>query len=371
MKMPSRFIYCLLFALLFGYMLPAHAQYSIKTVDSTKIIRAENIALDKISFRGLSVAEDGSVWVSGSRGTIARSTDEGETFTYTQIKGYEKSDFRDIQAFDANRAVVMSSGTPAYILVTRDGGLSWRETYSKYDSAYFLDAMDFWDEYNGVVVGDPINGHFVLLRTINGGNTWQELDTAQTPKSLEGEAIFAASGTSLQCWGTDQFGFVTGGSNSRLLLYNKLHWRARKLKLVQGKNSTGAFTFSNRMTLAVAGGDYSNDTLKQQTLLIEDKLSSIVGMNKMKSVHPDKQLKPVPNCLGYCSSLIELPGSNPVEGKFLLTGTTGTAIVTGLPATCTKISDQAFNVVAASKDGSRIYFAGPKGKIGNLVFRTK
>jgi photosystem II stability/assembly factor-like uncharacterized protein len=348
-------------------MFHVNAQYSIEMVDSNKITRAENIVLGKISFRGLSVAEDGTVWASGSRGTIARSTDEGNSFTYTQINGYEKSDFRDIQAFDANRAVVMSSGTPAYILVTRDGGLTWRETFSKYDTAYFLDAMDFWNEYNGVVVGDPINGHFVLLRTINGGNTWQEMDTAQTPKSLEGEAIFAASGTSLQSWGADQFGFVTGGSSSRLLMHNKNKWRSRKLKIVQGKNSTGAFTFSNRMTLAVAGGDYMNDTVKQQTLLIEDKLSSVVGLNKMKSVHADKQLKPVPNCLGYCSSMIELQGANPMEGKFLLTGTTGAAIVTGLPATCTKISDQAFNVVAASKDGSRIYFAGPKGKLGRLV----
>lgn len=367
MKTQVRLIFSFLLALQCGGMMPAFAQYSIEIIDSNKITRDKNMALDKISFRGLSVTDDGAVWVSGSRGTIARSTDDGKTFTYTQIKGYEKSDFRDVQAFDANRAVIMSSGTPAFILVTRDGGLTWRETWSNYDTAYFLDAMDFWDEYNGVVVGDPVQGHFVLLKTINSGNSWLELDTTLTPRSMEGEAIFAASGTSLQTWGKDEFGFVTGGSISRLFMYNGNQWKSRKLKLIQGKNSTGAFTFSNRMTLAAAGGDYMLDTLKKNTLLIEDKLMAVIGVNKMKSVHAEKMLKPVTNCLGYCSSMLEMQGANPMEGKFILVGTMGAAVVTQLPPTCIKISDQAFNVVGASKDGSRVFFAGPKGIIGRLV----
>jgi photosystem II stability/assembly factor-like uncharacterized protein len=60
----------------------------------------------------------------------------------------------------------MSSGTPAYIFKTTDGGRSWKEVYKNSDTAYFLDAMDFWDDKRGMhCLGDPINGHFVLLST--------------------------------------------------------------------------------------------------------------------------------------------------------------------------------------------------------------
>jgi photosystem II stability/assembly factor-like uncharacterized protein len=125
------------------------AQYTIEVLDSNTFTLGEGVVLHKTSFRGLSVVDDQTIWVSGSRGTIARSTDGGKTFGYQQLKGYEKSDFRDIEAFDDKRAIIMSSGTPALILKTTDGGQSWKEVFRQNDSAYFLDAMDFWDEKQG------------------------------------------------------------------------------------------------------------------------------------------------------------------------------------------------------------------------------
>ena len=54
----------------------------------------------KSSFRGLSVVNDNTVWVSGSNGTIGKSIDGGNSWKFFVVKGFEKVDFRDIEAFD-------------------------------------------------------------------------------------------------------------------------------------------------------------------------------------------------------------------------------------------------------------------------------
>ena len=97
------------------------------------------------SIRGLSVVDDETAWISGSKGYIALTTDAGKTWQWQQIKGYAQADFRSIVAFSGKEAVIMSSGKPALILKTIDGGINWTEKYRNTDTAYFLDAMDFAD----------------------------------------------------------------------------------------------------------------------------------------------------------------------------------------------------------------------------------
>src|ERR1700744_1759817 len=113
------------------------------------------------SIRGLSVVDDNIAWISGSKGHIAITKNGGKTWDWQQIKGFEKTDFRDIEAFSAKEAIIMSSGTPALILKTTDGGENWQVKYKNTDTAYFFDAMDFAGKKHGLVLGDPIAGKFV------------------------------------------------------------------------------------------------------------------------------------------------------------------------------------------------------------------
>jgi hypothetical protein len=39
-----------------------------------------------------------------------------------KVPGYEKMDFRDIEAFDSNTAIIMGITLPAVLLKTKDGG---------------------------------------------------------------------------------------------------------------------------------------------------------------------------------------------------------------------------------------------------------
>src|SRR5580658_8625001 len=60
------------------------------------------------SLRGLSVVTDEIVWVSGSKGTVGKSLDGGKTWTWFTVPGYEKRDFRDIEAFDSKTAIIIA-----------------------------------------------------------------------------------------------------------------------------------------------------------------------------------------------------------------------------------------------------------------------
>src|SRR5579875_2921045 len=84
---------------------------------------------NKTSLRGLSVVNDNVLWASGSNGTVARSVDGGKTFQWLTVKGFEQRDFRDIEAFDDNSAIIMAIAEPAIILKTKDGGKTWKRMF--------------------------------------------------------------------------------------------------------------------------------------------------------------------------------------------------------------------------------------------------
>ncbi|RYG26334.1 MAG: oxidoreductase, partial [Chitinophagaceae bacterium] len=115
--------------------------------------------------RGLSVVSNDVAWVSGSAGHIGKTLDGGKTWEWQQPKGYEKLDFRDIEAFDEKNAIAVNAGSPAFIIRTNDGGKSWQEVYKNTDSLIFLDGMDFWDPMHGIIFGDPIKNKMQLLKT--------------------------------------------------------------------------------------------------------------------------------------------------------------------------------------------------------------
>src|SRR5213592_2137721 len=77
------------------------------------------------SLRGLSVVNDNIIWVSGSNGTVGKTTNAGKNWKWFTVKGFEKKEFRDIEAFYATTATIIAFDEPAYILKTNNGGESW------------------------------------------------------------------------------------------------------------------------------------------------------------------------------------------------------------------------------------------------------
>ena len=306
------------------------------------------------SIRGLSVVDDSIAWISGSKGYIAITTDGGKNWNWQQVKGFEKTDFRDIEAFSDKEAIIMSSGTPALILKTVDGGTNWQVKYRNSDTAYFFDAMDFANKKHGYVLGDPIKNKFLLMETKDGGETWGLFNDC--PAALPGEAAFAASGTCLRVDSSNLIDIVTGGRQSRHLIFidDKIapgSWVSFDLKLIHGKSSQGAFSLANGNGTVIVGGDYQKDQLSDSVAEYWYPIVEHSGATSLANKPPS----------GFQSCVEFISGQT-----FLSTGTPGSNITTDGGKTWTKIDGASYNVCRKAKHGKLVLLAGANGKIGIL-----
>ena len=304
------------------------------------------------SIRGLSVVNDSIAWISGSKGYIAFTNNGGKTWAWQQVKGYEQADFRAIQAFSGKEAIIMSSGTPALVLKTTNGGQNWQLMYKNTDTAYFLDAMDFADEQHGYILGDPINNKFLLLETQDGGETWRPFK--DQPAAFPNEAAFAASGTCLRVDESD-INIVTGGSQSRLLIFpmhNTTHdWLSGPTGIKHGKASQGAFSLAENGSIQIfVGGDYAKDKLT-------DSVASVI----VYCCYANAIQYPKTGPAGYQSCVEYIFGST-----FLSTGTPGTNITIDGGKIWSKIDSASYNVCRKARQGTLVLLAGADGKIGIL-----
>ncbi len=307
-----------------------------------------------ISLRGLSVVNDNVIWVSGNKGTVGRSNNGGKTWKWMTVSGFEKNDFRDIEAFDGATAVIMAVAEPAYILKTSDGGETWKVVYENKAKGIFLDAMEFWNEQAGIIVGDPIDGRFFVTRTFDGGNTWQDIPFANRPIADSGEACFAASGTNIRALDRDEAVFVSGGKRSRLFIRDS----PMPLPIIQGQETTGAnsvaiwdkLKLKGGKKMIVVGGDFNKPESNTK--------NCYYTMNGGKSWEiPNTPPHGYRSCVEYFS-----------KTDLFSCGLTGIDYTHDGGKNWKWISKESFHVVRASKLGSAIFLAGTDGKIGKIVW---
>lgn len=245
---------CILFFLIlgFGALISVAQQANVIAYDSHT----------GASFRAVSVVDDQVAWVAGSDGWFGRTKDEGESWEFDKIRLFGDKDFRTLFAFDALNAVVANAGSPAYILRTHDGGENWLPIYQNSDPEIFLDGVDFWNENEGVIYGDPIDGKMTLLVTHDGGYSWEALDENYLPKMDSGEASFAASGTAIRCFEDHKLLIATGGLKSRLFYSENRgrDWQSIETPIRQGSPSEGIFSIAvNHENLVIVGGDFTKE----------------------------------------------------------------------------------------------------------------
>lgn len=333
------------------FFFPIFSPAQKKEIPKLKILTSGT----KTSLRGLSVVSDEIVWVSGSNGTVGKTTDGGKNWKWFSVRGFEKGEFRDIEAFDATTAVIIAVGEPAYILRTVDGGESWKVVYENKTKGMFLDAMEFWNVQSGIVIGDPIDKKFFVIRTFDGGKTWQDIPYENRPVADSGEACFAASGTNIRALDNDEAVFVSGGLSSNVFIRDQ----KIRLPIIQGQETMGANSIAvwNRFKknggnqFVVVGGDFQKPD--------SDSLNCCYSTNHGKIW---KTPKTPPH--GYRSCVEYL------DEKILVScGLNGVDYSIDNANTWKWISKESFHVCRIAKIGRTVYLAGNDGKVGKLVYQ--
>jgi photosystem II stability/assembly factor-like uncharacterized protein len=140
-------------------------------------------SLTTARLRGVSAVSSTVAWASGSDGVYLKTTDGGATWRAGTVPGAETLDFRDVEAFDADTAYLLSIGEGEHsrIYKTTDGGEHWRLQFTNGNPKAFFDAMAFWDPDRGVAVSDSVDGRFMIIKTIDGGASWKELPFEKLP----------------------------------------------------------------------------------------------------------------------------------------------------------------------------------------------
>jgi len=301
------------------------------------------------SFRGLSVVSDEIIWISGSDGTVLKTTNGGELWETLKVPEADTLDFRDIHAFDEKKAYVISSGTPGTIYKTIDGGATWKQQYYTDVKDIFFDGFDFKDENNGMAFGDPIGEKIYLVGTAD-GKTWLPTEVTTLPKVFNDEFAFAASGTGIQI--TDEAIYiVTGGDMARLYKStdNGLNWEVFNTPMKTGK-AAGIFSvyFWNADQGVIVGGDYK-DFLNTEG---NAAYTSDGGQTWTLSGTPPGGYR---SCVARSIDL----------GLMLSVGTSGTDLSSDDGRNWMLVDDQSFNTC---QFGERTVWAvGAKGQVGKIV----
>lgn len=307
----------------------------------------------KADFRGLCVVSSNVAWVSGTKGTFARTIDGGKTWTVGTVPGAEKLDFRDVEAFGESTAYLLSAGPgdASRIYKTVDGGKSWVMQFNSTDPAAFFDAIAFWDEQNGIALGDPVKGLFQLLVTTDGGANWKPLAANNLPPALSGEGAFAASGTCLVTQGESDVWFVTGGAEKARVFHSKdrgQKWEVCEAPIVAGDESAGIFSiaFRDEKHGMIVGGDFRKP--------------NEFGATAATTSDGGKTWNALDKKLPFRSGVAW------AKDRWVVVGTTGSDLSVDEGATWKLLDRENYNSVGFTRDGAG-WAVGPKGRIAKFA----
>jgi hypothetical protein len=253
------------------------------------------------SLRGIHSVNGAIAWVSGTGGTVLRTIDGGAHWSKCAVPDAATDgatlDFRGVEAWDAQSAIVMASGPgdKSRLYKTTDGCRTWQLLFKNPDAPDgFFDS--FWlNDKHGILLGDPVRERVAVFTTENSGKTWKRDEHAGL--SVKGRSLgaFAASNRCIAI-GNALFtrGFAMGGKSGSVffsrpftqeeerngmierIVRKEPPWRSSPMPIASGSESAGPFAvayrypittgvceecgFSENSRFIAVGGDYTKPT---------------------------------------------------------------------------------------------------------------
>lgn len=221
-------------------------------------VETQPILEDSVSVRAIEVMGENLAFAA-NRGWYGLYNDATGDFK-VNLQEYDSiaPEFRAVASTD-NDFFMLSVGSPALLYKTGDTGkmeLVYREDHEK----AFYDAMTFWNNEEGIAMGDPTDECLSVIVTRDGGKTWNKLECDVLPEVEEGEAAFAASNSNISVAGNKAW-ILSGGMRSRIFhtADKGNSWQVYDTPLIQGAPTSGGYSmdFFNENKGIIAGGDYT------------------------------------------------------------------------------------------------------------------
>jgi photosystem II stability/assembly factor-like uncharacterized protein len=262
-------------------------------------------------------------------------------------------EFRAVASTD-NDFFMLSVGSPALLYKTGDSGameLVYKEEHEK----AFYDAMAFWNNEEGIAMGDPTDNCISIIITRNGGKTWEKLNCDVLPEVIEGEAAFAASNSNIAIEG-DNTWILTGGMKSRIYFSpdKGKTWEVYNTPLIDGEATTGGYSmdFYDENFGIIIGGDYTKPNGNTGNKAITKN-----GGKTWELIAEGQEP-------GYKSSVRFVPNGG--GEKIIATGFSGISYSKDSGKTWEEISKEGFYTLRFRNDS--VAYAAGKGRIAKLNF---
>lgn len=352
--------YIVCFALLLGISCKEDKERTRLPIDAVQLV---NVYTDSTSIRAIDVRDDGLVF-AGSKGVYGYfKFNTSQEASYPQITEKNTGVIDFLGMNPAFRSVATTS-SHNFMLSIEQPALLYRsdKTTSQADLVYvedvagvFYDSLTFWNDQEGIAMGDPIDGCLSVLITRDGGASWSKLSCDRLPTTIAGEAAFAASDTNISVQG-DYTWIITGGKASNVLFSpdKGKTWSLFSTPLVQGQETTGGYSidFYDKKTGVIYGGDYLNPEANQANIAISQdsgKTWQLVGQNTNQ---------------GYKSCVQFVPGSQGQE--LVAVGFSGISYSKDQGATWQELSNMGYYSIRFVNDS--VAFASGRNKVDKLLF---
>lgn len=316
-------------------------------------VEIEMLLEDSISIRAIEVMDEDVVF-AGSNGAYGiYNSAPKQMRVATQQYGNVYPEFRAV-AGNSKDIFVLSVGNPALLYKTGSGGLEL--VYKEEHEKVFYDSMTFWNEKEGIAMGDPVEDCLSIIITRDAGQSWNKLSCDQLPKAAEGEAAFAASNSNIAVQG-DKAWILSGGAKSRIFFTadKGKSWEVFDTPLIQGESTQGGYSldFYDEHQGVIIGGDYTAPEGNSA-----NKAITTDGGKTWRLIAEGKNP-------GYKSSIRYVPGG---EGKEIVAvGFSGISYSADEGETWKEISDEGFYTIRFVND--TVAYAAGKNRLAKLIFK--
>jgi hypothetical protein len=320
-------------------------------------ISVERVFTDSLSIRAIEPMDIDKVWFAANNGRVGL-IDNG-TPKLTNFK-YEES-FLNFRAITSTKEAVfvLSIENPGVLYKIGYKGseaTNFEEVYVEDGEKVFYDAIKFWDDKEGIAMGDPTENCLSVLVTRDSGNNWNKLSCDVLPEIVKGEAAFAASNSNISVY-ENHVWIVTGGKKARVFHSpdRAVTWEAFETPIIQGKSMTGIYSvdFIDDKTGIIFGGNWEEQDYNEG--------------NKAITHNGGKTWTLLSNGEGpgYRSSVKFIPGTK--GNDIVAVGSPGISYSNDAGDSWVELSKEGFYAIEFVND--TLAFASGRNKISRLIFK--